>query len=139
MIHICSETLDQLAPVEVFDFFDFLTAHHRGFSAYLHIGDDKLSCQRGVSMPSLNGKPCDPHTLCRKFANHEGKDNPNTFDWNHPMISPIVEIVMIGDSYTAFGKPDPTENDPHNIDMYKMPLSGVQRMFSADPTRFVEG
>ena len=133
MIKLCDVTKTHLKPAQVNHLYELLICHRRKTPAFLSQNGKTIIETNGGSLIWVNGSKKTPMALMASYRSTEFDQYHSAFDWESPFITPIASLTYIERSDVVGCLSHDEDEKPLN----HFPLSGVQQLFEADPTRFV--
>lgn len=132
MIKLCDETKTHLKPAQVNHLYELLICHRRKTPAFLSQDGKTIIETKGKSLIWVNGIWKTPMAASLSSYRSTNFDQYHSaFDWESPFITPIASLMFVKGSVNGCVAHDEDEKPLNHF-----PLSGVQQLFEADPTRF---
>lgn len=132
MIKLCDEIKNHLKPAQVNHLYELLICHRRKTPAFLSQNGKTILETKGKSLIWVNGSKKTPMAIMASYRNSDFDQYHSAFDWESPFITPIASLMFVKGSKVTGCVAHDEEGNPIN----HFPLSGVQQLFEADPTRF---
>lgn len=131
MIKLCDETKKHLQPAQVNDLYELLVCHRRRTPAHLKKDGRVIIETNGSSLLLVNGSKKTPMAVTSLYRSTHFDPHRIVFDWENDFILPIAGLTFDPDNGGC------NAHDEDGVFVNHFPLSGVQQLFQADPTRFV--
>ena len=130
MIKLCETIKTKLKPAQVNHLYELLMCHRRRTPAYLSQQSKKVIEVNGGSLVWVHGIAKTPMAVTSGYRNTEFDQYHSVFDWENEFIVPIASLTFDPENGGC------NAHDEDGVFVNHFPLSGVQQLFEADPTRF---